>query len=86
MQEIIVYRNPMEAAFWHMAGTGEFFAIACACVAGFVMFLILHSLVNRLLRPKGWTYGTRNSVATNAALLGGLAMALVVGYVMLVRI
>ena len=39
MQQIIVYRNPMEAAFWDMMSGGTFFPVIVAIVVFFAVFL-----------------------------------------------
>jgi|GEM_PF-6566868 len=33
MQEIIVYRNPLEAAMWQMLQNGQMFPIIVGCIA-----------------------------------------------------
>lgn len=45
MQEIIVYRNPGEAALWHALTSAEFVPVICGIVVFFVAFL----LANRIL-------------------------------------
>lgn len=57
MQSIIVYRNPMEAAFWEAASGATLFPIAVGIVAFFVVFLIIHvQIVERFFswRAQAW--------------------------------
>lgn len=43
MQEIIVYRNPAEAAFWQLMSNGEFFPIIVGAAVAIIVFgCILH--------------------------------------------
>lgn len=46
MQEIIVYRNPMEAAFWQMVMSGEAWPVMVAVVVFFAVFLGLHHVLS----------------------------------------
>jgi hypothetical protein len=63
MQEIIVYRNPAEAAFWH-AFSGPFaFPIICGIIAFFATLFTLNYFLERRIQwsPRGsfWRkYGT----------------------------
>ncbi len=45
MQEVIVYRNPLEAAMWHAMMAGEFFPIIVGIVVFFAVFLTAHGLM-----------------------------------------
>ena len=65
MQEIIVYRNPMEAAFWHAMSGAALIPIMVGVVVFFAVFL----LANRLL-TQGRQFNTP-AWKTNAALLIG---------------
>lgn len=51
MQEVIVYRNPLEAAIWQTVMNGEFFVVAVGLVAFFLVFLAIHGLVGKYF---GW--------------------------------
>ena len=42
MQSIIVYRNPIEAAFWEGVTNGSFFPVICGVVVFFAVFLTIH--------------------------------------------
>ena len=70
MQEIIVYRNPAEAAMWNLLGSANAFPIMVGVVAFFVVFLA----VNRLL-TQGKTF--RQPIwKTNVALVFGALAAI----------
>lgn len=68
MQEIIVYRNPMEAAMWQALMSGEFFPAVIGVVVFFAVFLSLHSL---LVKRYG-SWGKRAVMRTNVALGVGI--------------
>ncbi len=78
MHEIIVYRNPLEADFWHMVGDGQFFPVIVGVVAFFAVFLTLNAVVPRLLRGSNVT---RRFFFKNEAALtyGELAFGAVAG-------
>ena len=40
MQQIIVYRNPLEAAFWNATASAEVFVVGVGVVCFFVVFLL----------------------------------------------
>ncbi len=68
MQEIIVYRNPMEAALWNTIMSGDFFP----AIVGIVVFFLVFLGVNRILN-KGRMFGKTVARNTNIALgLGAL--------------
>jgi len=48
MQEIIVYRNPIEAALWQGVTSEYFVPIFCGMFAFFVMFIAATKLFERL--------------------------------------
>jgi hypothetical protein len=50
MQQVIVYRNPAEAAFWNMLSDGSMFPIICGIAIFFIVFLA----INRIAMMK-WT-------------------------------
>lgn len=58
MQELIVYRNPAEAAFWHALQGAELIPIMAGVVVFFAVFIGLHHLVGggRLRSPAWKTY------------------------------
>jgi len=47
MQEIIVYRNPAEAAFWNLASNGQFFPIIAGIVVGLIVMLVLNHIATK---------------------------------------
>lgn len=51
MNEIIVYRNPIEAQFWHALQGGSFFIVICAVLAFFVSFLFLNWSLTKIFKP-----------------------------------
>ena len=53
MQSVIVYRNPMEAAFWEMAMRGEFFVVMVGVAVFFAVFLTLNHLVSARWGQRG---------------------------------
>ena len=74
MQEIIVYRNPLEAALWSAIMDGSFFPVIVGVVAFFCVFLA----VNRVLN-KGRSWGKNVKRNTNIALgVGALSAVLVI--------
>ena len=50
MQEVIVYRNPVEAAFWKFIGSGDAFPIMVAMVLFFATILLTDGLFKRLIK------------------------------------
>jgi hypothetical protein len=50
MQEIIVYRNPVEAMFWHALQDGQIFPIMVGIAVFFLVFLALNAATMRLNR------------------------------------
>ena len=79
MQEIIVYRNPMEAAFWHSMSNGELFPVLCGIVMFFTVFLAANAVMNKI-----WgSWGKRAAMRTNAALVFGAISGVLVIWKML---
>lgn len=70
MQEIIVYRNPMEAAMWGALGNGELFPIMCGVIIFFTSFLVLRMVGNRF-------FGTRYIIRKNVDVVSLIASAVV---------
>ena len=52
MQQVIVYRNPLEAAFWNMTASAEMFVIGVGVVCFFVSYLTLNHLIESKLKIK----------------------------------
>ena len=44
MHQIIVYRNPAEAAFWNLMSDGSLFPITCAIVIFFIVFMAINQI------------------------------------------
>lgn len=81
MQSIIVYRNPMEAAFWDIMSGGELFPIIVGIIAFFVVFLtVQHQIVDRY-----YSWRT-NGAATKINLAVSAAAGVVVSWYMLSKI
>ena len=57
VQEIIVYRNPMEKMFWDTAANGEYFPV----IAGIVVFFGLLLIGLKLLEKCRWSSWYRNN-------------------------
>lgn len=85
MQEVIIYRNPAEAAFWAdpIAGLGFIGMVIGALIFGFGAYAISHDLLTRLKRR--WTkeqpkfnrfYSNRKSWVDTVAALIGVAVAI----------
>ena len=55
MQEIIVYRNPLEAAMWHTVMSGEFFPVIAGVVVFFAVFLPLNHFLSQRFGSWGKT-------------------------------
>lgn len=51
MQEIIVYRNPVEAAVWDLLSSGNAFPFIVAVFLSLVVTVIIAGIV-----PKHWSY------------------------------
>ena len=74
MQEIIVYRNPLEAALWSAIMDGSFFPVIVGVVAFFCAFLAVDRVLN-----KGRSWGKSAKRNTNIALgVGALSSVLVI--------
>mgnify|MGYP001577721144 CR=1 FL=1 len=73
MQEIIVYRNPLEAALWSAIMSGDFFPVIVGVVAFFCVFLAANRVLN-----KGRSWGKNAKRNTNIALGAGVLSAIVV--------
>jgi len=81
MQSIIVYRNPMEAAFWETMSGGEVFPILVGVVVFFAVFLtVQHQIVDRYY---GWK---TNGAATKVNLAISTAFGAFVSWYMLSKI
>ena len=49
MTEIIVYRNPAEAALWQMLSGGEFFPVFAGAVVGLIAVVVAARICERVL-------------------------------------
>ena len=72
MQEIIAYRNPLEAAIWKALGSAEFFPFMVGIVVFFVVFLTVYNL----LLLKFSRYGRKGQLVTNASLAAAAVCSL----------
>lgn len=61
VQEIIIYRSPVEKALWDMTSNGDIIPIAVGCLAALIVFLVLQSLGSKMVR--GWNYGRTGALA-----------------------
>lgn len=77
--EIIVYRNPAEAALWNMLSNGEIFPFAVGIVVFFVVFLAMH----RVLGADKW-HATPWRTYTSLGIAAGVAIGII--YSMLSKI
>ena len=71
MQEIIVYRNPLEAAIWKALGSAEFFPFMVGIVVFFVVFLTVYNLLLKFSR-----YGRKGQLVVNASLAAAAVCSL----------
>lgn len=76
MQEVIIYRNPLEAAMWRSFEGASVFPVACGVVVFFAVFLLLadHITERRPFR--------KQRHETNVALLVSAAVGVFVTYLM----
>jgi multisubunit Na+/H+ antiporter MnhE subunit len=73
-QSIIVYRNPVEAAFWESASSGQIFPVIVGVIVFFAVFLVLNAyVVERFV-----TFRKRAPATYVALFIGALAGVLVV--------
>lgn len=77
-QSIIVYRNPMEQAFWETVMNGQFFPVIAAIIVFFVVLLTAHNLLERFNRPRAWNSPVNGYVS----LALGAVAAVVVGWML----
>lgn len=78
MQEIIVYRNPAEAALWHAFSSGDaivYLILGISFVAGFWLTTVV---VERVIGPR-WQM---SRAATFTAFIGGGVSALLIFFVL----
>jgi len=74
MQSIIVYRNPLEAAFWESMSGAAMFPIIAGIVVFFVVFLILQlQVVERVTTLFGPWRGRASYLAMAVSALAGIA-------------
>jgi hypothetical protein len=72
MQEIIVYRNPLEAAMWNSFMNGDFFPVIAGIVVFFAVFLVSHAVARKI-----WgEWGDAGKRGSYGALVLGAAAAL----------
>ena len=80
MQEVIVYRNPLEAAFWYGVMDGSFFPIIVAVVVFFAVFLILNALAQKVCVFLGFWRGNQGVYATYASMAVAIGAAVLVAH------
>ena len=73
MQEIIVYRNPAEAALWQLLMSGEFFVVLCGILAFFAVFLGMHAVMTRIWGSWGNGAKLRSYLGLAAGAAAGVA-------------
>ena len=73
MTEVIVYRNPLEAAMWRGLMDGSFLPVIAGIIVFFCVFLLLNKILNR-----GRTIGKNVARNTNIALGVGAIIGLAV--------
>jgi len=49
MQEIIVYRSPVEAAMWQMMSGGEFFPVFAGAIVGVLAVVLAARIFDKVL-------------------------------------
>ena len=67
MQEVIIYRNPAEAAFWNAVMNAEFFP----AIVGIIVFLIVFVVTNGIATRKWGSWGKAARTRTNICLALG---------------
>lgn len=72
MQSVIVYRNPIEAAFWEGATSATFFPIICGIVVFFTVLLVLQMQV--VERMKSQYRGVASYVNMGISAVAGIAV------------
>lgn len=72
MQEIIVYRKPMEAALWNTIMSGDFFPVIVGVVVFFLVFLGANRILNKG-RVIGKTVARNTNIALGLGTLLGFA-------------
>lgn len=73
MQEVIVYRNPMEAAFWQMVMSGEFFPVIVGVIVFFAVFLTSNAICARIWGSWGKAAARRTYACLALGALAGVA-------------
>ena len=69
MQEVIVYRNPLEAAVWHsLSSNGE---IIFPMIAGVVVFCVVFAVAQNMLSRIYGSWGRTGTITGYASLAAG---------------
>ena len=78
MQEIIVYRNPVEAAFWHaLTDSPELIIFMMIFIISFVVaFLVLSTVLDNVRRKLGRNFGYKRFIGNNTAIIVSLLISL----------
>lgn len=66
MQEVIMYRNPIEAAVWSAIMNGSFLPVIAGVLVFFVVFVGFERVLN-----KGRNFGKNVRINTNISLILG---------------
>lgn len=72
-QSIIVYRNPLEQAFWEGTLSGQLFPVIAAVIVFFVVMMVAHNLLDRYHRPRPWNSSANGYIAMTFGAISALA-------------
>jgi hypothetical protein len=75
MNQVIVYRNPIEAAFWNSTAAGDLFPILAGIAVFFTVFILMTVVLPRVpYRYKG-NYSQRSNFEAKIAIFVGAVAA-----------
>ena len=78
MQEIIVFRNPAEAAICNFLASADGFVFICMAIVFFVMFIGSYSILEKTIL-RGWSKGSLRTHISGAI---GVISAVAIFWVM----
>lgn len=82
MHEVIVYRNPIEAAFWNMLQSPFFFVALVWAVLAIVCTVLSFRIFDKLFFNRVRTFNNKvRGYIYNTVLVAALALATVITYV-----
>lgn len=82
MQEIIIYRNPIEAAFWNLLQSPFFFVALVWVVLAIVCTVLSFRIFDKLFFPRVRTFSNKvRGYIYNTVLVVALALATGITYV-----